>query len=85
MSKLKVVTIGNRRIGGLIFDNRLSIVVLLIPFFKNSFFDYFGNISFIFNALIFIESILLFLLCTQEARWNKYEKCISATVYLIVY
>lgn len=78
MSKLKVVTIGNRRIGGLIFDNRLSIVVLLIPFFKNSFFDYFGNISFIFNALIFIESILFFLLCTQETRWNKYENCILA-------
>lgn len=78
MSKLKVVTIGNRRIGGLIFDNRLAIVVLLIPFFKNSFFDYFGNISFIFNALIFIESILFFLLCTQETRWNKYENCIFA-------
>lgn len=78
MSKRKVVTIGNQRIGGLIFDNRLVIALLLIPFFKNSFFDYFGKLSFVFNALIFVESILFFLLCTQETRWNKYENCIFA-------
>ena len=78
MSKLKVVTIGKRRIGSLIFDSRLVIVLLLIPFFKNAFFDYFGKLSFVFNALIFIESILFFLLCTQETRWNKYESCIFA-------
>lgn len=78
MSKLKVVTIGNRRIGGLIFNNRLAIVLFLIPFFKNSFFDYFGKLSIIFNALILMESILFFLLCTQETKWNKYENCIFA-------
>lgn len=76
MSKSKILKIGHYGIGKMIFKSEFVIAMLLLPFFKNAFFDYIGNLSLVFNALILVESILFLVVYLLEKKINTYIKLI---------
>lgn len=76
MSRIKTVTIGNSSICNSIFKYKIVIALLLLPFFKNSFYGYIGNLALIFNIFIFIEAIIFCVLFLFERVTNRYVKFI---------
>ena len=75
-NKCVKVTFNKIDIANVMFSNELIIIVLLIPFFKTSFFDAIPYLSTICNTMLVIEAIVFFMLSVLAKRTSKFIKII---------